>query len=215
MLTVITHTRFDRPEMLERCKLSVSQALPEDAVHRVIHCPTTDDWLENRYTDTIGCDYVAFVDDDDTIDKRSIELCLAALKETGAGIAFTNEVTVHPDLTVIAHHDSRKNYEAVRFLPRAIHHLCVMKADLIDPRVLEMDREFKIGIDWFIKASVALVHDAVHVPYPGYNWTVHPGSYSVKTHKDFVQKIPGMSKMITELWGTRSGYIPRYTKGLE
>jgi hypothetical protein len=214
MLTVITHTRFNRPEMLERCKLSVAKALPENAIHRVIHCPTSDDWFEKRYTDTIGCDYVAFVDDDDTIDPRSISLCLDAIKSTGAGIAFTNEVTVNSDLSVIGHHDSRKKYETIRFLPRGIHHLCVMKSELIDPSVLDMARNFKLGIDWFIKASVALSHNAVHVPYPGYFWTVHPGSYTVNTHKDFVRQIPEMTKKITERWGARSGYIDRYTTGL-
>lgn len=205
MLSIITHTDRLRLSFLERCKRSVAEGLKPGMIHRVI--PGFTSWTQ-RYTDSQCDEFVAFVDDDDTIHPDALDKCLKAIIETGAGIAFTNEASVKSDLTVIRVHDERKHYESIRVLPRALHQLAVMRCSAIDPRCVDVHNEIGYGIDWFMKASAALVHGAVHVPMTGYYWTIHENSQTTKDHKMFCQNMKLMTKRIEELWGKRVGPIP-------
>ena len=208
-LSVITHTTFRNLEWLERCKRSVAAGLPPGAVHKIIDCRGKN-WAHRRLYDTLDDEFIAFVDDDDYIAPGALALCLKAIKETGLGTAFTNEVTVKPDETVIRYHNERKRYESIRVLPRAIHHLSVIRTSAIDIRSLDLHQKFEMGIDWFVRASAALVHGAVHVPINGYYWTIHENSTTSLYHNRYIQNMPAMTQLIEGLWGRRCGYLPRY-----
>jgi hypothetical protein len=171
MLTVITHTRFKNPLLLERCKLSVAAALPEGAQHLIIPC--FENFAQARFDASQLSEYVAFVDDDDFVAPDAIRQCLTALKATGASIAFTNEATVNIHGDVLYTNQASRAYQHVSEHPRAIHHLSVMNSTFISPKTLEINDQFGAGICWFIKASAALTGSAIHVPMQGYYWTRH------------------------------------------
>ena len=83
MLTVITHTKNERPELLERCKKSVQEALPIGAEHLIIECPDRSTWVRSRMLHAKEHDIIAFVDDDDYVSKNSFKLCIEALEKQG------------------------------------------------------------------------------------------------------------------------------------
>lgn len=205
MLSVITHSSGDRPAFLERCKTSVNAGLKPGMIHRVI--PGFSSWSQ-RYLDSQCDEFVAFVDDDDTIHPEALDRCLKAIIATGAGVAFTDEMLVKPDLSVIQASTGLKKYDAVRVLPRAIHHLTVMRSSAIDPRCVDLHEKIGCGIDWFMNASAALVHGAVHVPMYGYYWTIHESSHTAKDAEFFRKNMRLMTNNIEALWGKRRGHIP-------
>lgn len=209
MLSVITHTKLERPELLERCKASVAAALPEGAQHLVIHCPDRETWVNRRLLDAKAHDLIAFVDDDDYIHPDALKRCLAAMQQTGLGAACTDEVTVHLDGKVIANVLGKKGYYESTIHPRVIHHLCVMKGSLIDERVVEFHNRFGVGIDWFIRESVVLRHGCVHVPIGGYFWTHHPGQHTVHTRVKYSTSMREMQALIRSTWfGPFNGPLP-------
>lgn len=209
LLTVVTHTRRDRPELLLRCMASVADALPTDAEHRVIECYA--DFAKARYDATkLFSEFVAFVDDDDYISKESLELCVQAIQHTGAGCAFTNEVVVDVTGNELLANRSRRMYGGVSMHPRTIHHVAVIRTALVDERVLALNSKFDMGICWFIKASAALRGGAVQVPIDGAYWTKHTGQLTTNASGRYDNNIREMGRSIREAWPRSDGIIPLY-----
>jgi hypothetical protein len=211
MLTVITHTKNERPELLERCKASVAAALPDGAQHLIIECPDRATWNKRRVSDAIDHDIVAFVDDDDYISKDSLTLCLEALDKTGLAAVCTNEVIVDIDEKIIGKGMGRKTYLDATVHPRVVHHLCILRGKLIDPKAVEFNNRFGVGIDWFIRQSVVQQHGCVHVPIDGYFWTQHPGQHTIHTRNLYMESMREMQSLIRETWPAKfKGAMPIY-----
>lgn len=209
MLTVITHTKLERPELLKRCKDSVAAALPPGGQHLVIECPDRKTWVERRVSDAMAYDLVAFVDDDDYVSKDSFKLCLKAIEKYGLAAACTNEVQVDIDEKPIRDVRGKKTYIDATVHPRVIHHLCVIRGKLIDPRVVEFNDRFGVGIDWFIRQSVIQQHGCVHVPIDGYFWTQHPGQHTIHSRNLYMNSMRAMQQLIRETWPAKfKGDLP-------
>lgn len=208
-LTVVTHTRFDRLELLEKCKASVAAALPPGANHVVIPC--YDNWAQARL-DAMQLDqFVAFVDDDDTVHPLALKYCLDAIQQHNAGVACTNEATVRLDGSIIHEHKRVKMYGGIPVSPRTIHHLCLIRTERVDPRALDLHDKYGMGADWFIKASAALRGGAIHVPMIGYYWTQHDDTMTTRRGTAFNEHIGAMANDIQALWPFQGGRIPTYT----
>ena len=206
MLTVVTHTRFDRPEYLERCIASVKAALPAGAEHAVIPC--NENWGKARYEATQLSEYVCFVDDDDYIDSQALTISLAALESTGAGMSVTNEVLMNKDGTVFHWHRTVKDYMGITIHPRAAHHLVLMRRSAVDVRALELHNKYGIGADWFLKASCALMHGGVQIPIDGYFWQQHENTMTNTENSVFMSKIRGMGADVRTTWPRGFGELP-------
>jgi glycosyltransferase involved in cell wall biosynthesis len=200
MLTVITHTKFERPELLERCKASVAAALPEGAQHLVIECPDRTTWNRRRVSDAIDHDIVAFVDDDDYVHPDAFKLCLRAMEESGLGAACTDEVIVYLDNTRQYKSTGQKTYLDSTVHPRVVHHVCTMRGNLIDSRSVEFNDRFGVGIDWFIRESVILQYGCIYVPMYGYYWTQHPGQHTIHSRQLYQNSMRSMQQLIRETW---------------
>ena len=211
MLTIVTNTRYERPEMLERCKASVAAALPPGARHEII--PVFDNWGKNRYESLMIDEYVAVVDDDDTIHPDSIKKCIEALEATGAGYAFTNEVVVDASGNILMPADkSVKTYLGIASHPRTAHHLGVYRRSALNEKALELHNMFNIGIDWFSAACASFSEGgAVFVPMDGYFWTRH-SSQDTKTFKrEFDTNIVAMGQAIRRVFDVPHGIVPVFT----
>ena len=212
MLSVITHTAFKRPELLERCKASVAAALPPDAQHVIIERKTKSEWSLHRATDTLGHDLIAFVDDDDYIDPRALKLCVDAIEKSGLGAACTDEVEVDIKGRILSRAFGEKTYFGATLHPRVIHHVTVMRAGLIDvERATAFDQEYGCGIDWFIRQSVIQRHGCVQVPIDGYFWTQHEGQHTTYTRDLYAKNVRSMQERIRATWPAKfTGRLPIY-----
>lgn len=200
MLTVITHTRVDRPELLARCKDSVSKALPKDAEHLIIECKDESTWAKARLDAALNTDLVAFVDDDDFVHPDAFNLCLAALEQSNLGAACTFDCTVDIQGNKLRESTGERTYFSSALHPRVVHHLCVMRSNLIDKKSLDLHNKFGVGIDWFMRQSVVQQHGCITVPMIGYYWTEHPGQHTSKTRRIYGPNIGDMSKLIRQTW---------------
>jgi hypothetical protein len=180
MLTIVTMTGNMRPAWLAQCVSSIRAQEVAGAVHSVIHCPSLDGWSAMRLGSiAVDTEFVAFVDDDDVVMSGSLGLCCQALRETGAGVAFTREAVLYADGSMGGTHSKTPPAtlaDVARF-PHAIHHLAVMRTSSIDAhQVAAAHRGLEdtgAGLDWLIKANAAAHGGAVHVPMIGYGWRRH------------------------------------------
>lgn len=209
MLTVVTLTRNERPELLARCKESVRAAMPPGGTHCVIEC--LDDFANARFAASQLDEFVAFVDDDDTIHPESLRLCLSALRSTGVGLAVTNEIMVDIQGKMIQHFRGEKRYGAISVHPRTVHHLCMFRSGAVDRKALDLDSQFGIGIDWFIKASAALQYGAVHVPIDGYSWTQHEHTMTHMDNPIYNANIRQMGRAIRNTWPREDKPLPIFS----
>lgn len=200
-VTIITCTRFDRPALLERCKASVAAALPPGGQHVILECNTGDaDWARTRVLAAQAHPLVAFVDDDDYIAPDAITRCVAALEATGLGAACTNDVFVDLHGNAMPRMTLPKTYQGAAAHPMVIHHLCVMRGALVDSKALELHNRYGLGVDWFIRSSVALRHGCVHVPIDGYFWTQHEDQHTQQTREQYMLRMKAMRRAIRETW---------------
>jgi glycosyltransferase involved in cell wall biosynthesis len=209
-LSIITMTKGDRPVLLERCKASVQAALPYGAVHRVILSPTLDAAAKFKYAKE--SEFVAFVDDDDTISPDSISRCMSAIIEHDAGLAYTREVTVDLNLNKLNMTQVQTlSYANISDHPRAAHHLALIRSECLDERAVQMHEKFNMGIDWYMNASAALnERGAVHVPIDGYFWTIHDGQHSKYLRAQYNLHMREMSKLINDTFKFNNRLIPTH-----
>lgn len=220
-LTIITHTRLNNPypELLERCKQSVDAALIPGAQHLVLvnDLPGLvgdgNQWVEFahlRYSALQYSKYIAFVDDDDYIHSDSLKLCMDALLSSGAGVAVTNEVVVNVDGKQLSANRLPRAYCGVSMHPRTIHHLTIMKSELVSPVALDLALQFGVGIEWAMKASACLHGGGVHIPIDGAYWTQHTNRPSIMNNerRAYDEKILPMGNAIKKAFPVRQGLLP-------
>lgn len=210
-LAVITLTRGDRPAWLAECCSSVR--LPRRCdTHQILQCGG-EAFQETRWETTKSAGgYVAWVDDDDRVVGDALALCVRALDATGAGIAFTREVRIDVDgkplPAAVGRPVSRMD---VAMHPRALHHLAVVRADCLDPIVLQHALRIGIGIDWLMRAYAGLVHGAIHVPVVGYEWRQHQLQESVSGRwgNAYENAMPAL-RSVTRGWMGMESRIPHF-----
>lgn len=199
MLTVSTITDGLQPQWLLECEASVAAALPAGASHVVHLMGAGGDFQLERWAATTapGSGYVAWVDHDDLIHPDALHACVTALEQTGAGIAFTDENIIDAAGQVIGHVGPRSHRVTRRDIamhPRSLHHLAVIRLECLSEDVLEIALEVGIGIDWLMRAFVALRYGAVRVPMVGYLWRNHPQQESAQArwtaaYRDSMQRL--------------------------
>lgn len=180
MLTIVTMTANKRPAWLAQCAGSIRAQEIDGAVHSIVGCPSLADWSTTRLRSLeVGTEFVAFVDDDDVVLSGSLGFCCQALKDTGAGVAFTREALIYADGSMGSTHGKTApaTLGPVGRFPHAIHHLAVMRRSAIDfEQVRAAHRGLEpsgAGLDWLIKANAAAHGGAVHIPLIGYGWRQH------------------------------------------
>lgn len=211
-LTVVTLTRGDRPQWEAECEASVQRWIPEGGRHAVVFCEPSDfQRMRWNATVTAGTEFVAWVDDDDRVCNDALRLCVQALQETGAGVAFTHEARIDEHGEVTGTFGRPCLLRDVALHPRVLHHLAVIRRECLAPEVLEHAERIGIGIDWLMRAWCALKHGAVQVPVVGYEWRNHPGatSQSAQWAADYAAAIPALREVALS-WMSRNAPIPRY-----
>ena len=147
----------------------------------VMHLITTgNEFLRTRWLAmTMAGEMVGFLDDDDYLIGDPIEACARALRETGAGVAFTWDRTIEEGGATLRDNTSRTSYEAITQAPYAIRQFSLVRRSCITDAALRLACD--VGphvIDLALKAQVAFDHGAVQVPMIGYARRRHPGGMS-------------------------------------
>ena len=202
-LTVVTHTAGDRPDLLERAKASV----PAWAKHEVIEVHGSHrDWAQARLEALKLNEYVAFLDDDDVLNGQALKSCLDALE--GQALAFTDEeqITMRGEVLAVSNR-SKVWYEHLVLSPRTIHHLAVIRGEVVKGLEPVLDRTAGIGVDWLIRVAAA-EHGAKYVPEVGYKWTRHRGQMC-ETHAPSNEQYLELRKAMLKLL-TKNGPIGHY-----
>lgn len=186
-ITIITCTSGDRPNLLERCIASVKDAMSSVDTHLIIH---NNDYIKTKKELTNIKGFIAFVDDDDYIDKDSLTLSRKALEKYDVGLAFTYEKVQADPLSNFKFNDyintGANTYSEICLSPRGAHHLAVFNTKYIHPDCFKLQEKFSCGIDWLLRATVALTAGCVKVPTIGYYWNQH---FVQETKSDFVNKM--------------------------
>lgn len=209
-LAVITHTRGRRPRWLAECCESVRVALPGCGIHKIIEC--REDFQAARWDGYQSAPYVAVVDDDDRVLPGALQACIDALDETGAGVAFTAERLVDEAGRLLCINDRDGLWlSEIAMHPRVVHHLAVVRRDMLDPVVLREAQRLGCGIDWLVKAFAAMRGGAVKVPVMGYEWRCHPGGLCQEPDEAsaFHRQMPEMRRLILS-WMTRNAPIGKF-----
>lgn len=198
MITVQTLTRNLWPAWLDECRASVAAALPTGGRHEVVPC------LPSEYADLRTAmpptEYLAWVDDDDRVVPGAIHACINALRRSGAALAFTHEARIDASGARVGGVDTRpRTLRDIAMHPRMSHHLTVMRPRLIAPEVLRHAQRIGLGIDWLIRAYLALNHGVVQVPVVGYEWRQHGEQDSARTADQYAAAMPALRE-VTNGW---------------
>ncbi len=183
-LTVVTHTRGDRPELLRQCCASVEAQLPSGAQHIVIQVDSQGDpnVLMKARLDALALgDIVAFVDDDDYLINDVLTLAYDAIVAHNAGLCFTGERLVDFLGTPIRDSDVNgpKFLSMLAIHPNIAHHLCLIRSSSVSPSCWSKIDDYGPALEWMIKGSAGLsTESTVFVPQIGYCWRQHPNSLS-------------------------------------
>jgi len=212
-LTVITHTCETWGRDINPCLKSVELALPPNAKHTVIGLEDDqDEFLKARFDALNLDDVIVFVDDDDTISVDSLFLCLSALENSGAGVAFTNEVRVFPSGSEIRHYKAGCTYEMICQTQGIIHHIAAIRTNAVSNRAFDLVNRVGVDAEWAIKTDAALGHGAIHVPIFGYFWNQHEGQHhklNTVSQKQF-QARDSMTKEMQGWIAKHRGVMPIY-----
>jgi glycosyltransferase involved in cell wall biosynthesis len=212
-MTVVTHTCPKWGRDISRCVNSVNAALPANAKHVVLEIGDDPaDFIEQRYRALSFDDVIVFVDDDDYISQDSLSLCLDALEESGAGIAFTSEIIVHPGGIETHRHRDNIQYDLISQSPIVIHHMTAIRSSAVSDRSINLARKHAVGTEWIMKSEAALFHGAIHVPTLGYYWCHHDNQYhkSYEINIKYIEKRELISNEIKKWGGFHHGVIPTY-----
>jgi len=173
-LAIVTfHIEGQREAQLQQCIASVAEDLPDGAVHYVIPVKGKPFYVHQRQEALRLGEYVAFVDDDDTVMNQGISKCYAAIQTGNYGVAFTDENLVDETGKVLSIENGVRTYENAQKRVSAIHHLAMLNTSCIDINSLDIIRGRIRGVDWYImKCAInGSSLGAIHVPVAGYNWT--------------------------------------------
>lgn len=202
-ILVITHTLGDRD--ISRTCNSVAAALQPGCEHIIIPCKAN--YAQERYRSLKLAKFVAFVDDDDTLHPEALIWAQRALK-LGYTFVVTNEVLVNENQEIIREVTTKKTYQGITAHPRVAHHLCVIEGSTVDPWVVDLHKEYSVGIDWAIKASAASRGNIVHIPQGLYNWTQTPDSMNQREREVYSKVMPEISQKLRSFLPHRVGSIP-------
>lgn len=217
-LAVVTHSRFDRPQLMQQTIESVRAQMPVGGTHFLLECRNREQFESARWQALQLAEYVAFVDDDDLVIGDSLQLCMQALDENpDAGVAFTNQQLIDLNGQIIEdprHYqpDDVLFYRRIPEMPQLIHHLAMVRTSKVDPHCLSVSQSLGgIGVEWLLKGSAALDHGAVHVPMYGYQWrqhgeAAHSTEWWSSLYNDNINSL--MSFLMCR--ADREGPIPRY-----
>lgn len=192
MLTVVTHTRpGPRSKTIGRCIESIEKQLIPGIKHVIIQ---TDELLKARWEARELDEYIAFVDDDDTVINNSLQLALLAIKAHSPGLIFTDQARVNDAGETLSEASQRQlRYRHIGTHPSVAHHLAVIKtASLEEANALHLKfgGTNQVGaLEWLMKSEAGMKGNAIHIPITGYNWTLHAKNRSSsRDHQDFYAK---------------------------
>lgn len=174
---VSTLTQGERPQWLAQCQRSVVQTSAD--AHLLMLRPR--DFVDARWACLAHAraQYVGFVDDDDYLIGDPVALCAQALDETGAGLAFTTDVTVDEHARPLAASRVGAKYEEAAENPYVLRQFTLVRRELICPSIRDAARPYGPHLlDWAIRSFIALRHGAVQIPQAGYARRCHPGGMS-------------------------------------
>lgn len=214
-LAVLTFTKGDRPDWLHQCVQSVSEQLPSTAFHEIVECGSYAETDKQRLASITKAKFIVFVDDDDYVINDSISKCLRAIKETGAGIAFTDEFLIKENGEPVrkdAVVRSRVMYNNIYTQPTTVHHLAVIRTEAILPREDILSLGLDSRIDWLMKGSAALRGGAVRIPEFGYCWRQHTSARHINpTESEFYNDNVSKTREYLEQYKKFKGQtIPEY-----
>lgn len=212
MLTIATVTNFQRPEALQRTIKSVEVALVPGVTHKIFD--GSKDFINAHFSARKCDEYVAIVDDDDTIMPNAISIILAAISALpGYGVYCSDEMRVDvAGCSLIDNAKILRTYAGVMSSPRNVHHLCVTNSRYIDTAAFDIHDEFGFGGCWILKVGAAITGGMVHIPQKLYNWTDTPNSLSKIDADKYHSKLPLVTKRLKQVWGTRTDSIPKFIK---
>jgi hypothetical protein len=197
-----------RPDWLLACAESVRERLPDDALHVIVD--GSGDFQRARWETYRSAELVACVDHDDLLVGDSLRWCLDALEQSGAGVAFTHEGQIDGEGQPLRVANRALSYRDVAMHPRPLHHLAVIRSACIAPEAWQLAQAFGVGIDWVVRAWVALHHGAVQVPQLGYLWRRHAQQASSLWAQQFETAIPGLRRELLR-WLASNRAIPQAT----
>lgn len=210
MIVVHTLTQGKRDAGLDECVRSVARCAG-DVVHAVSY--RRDDFIAKRWRGlTRDADFVGFVDDDDRLVGDPIAACAHALRDSGAGVAFTYDRTIDAIGGKVREYTGATDYARIGDHPYAIRQFALFRRECITPAALVLAQQ--IGphvLDLAIKAQVACDFGAVQVPMIGYERRAHAGGMSRTGSADFraqwSRAQPALAAWLAR--SGRSGPIPR------
>ncbi len=155
-----------------------------DARIRVIHTPRN---LGIAGATTLGIQaarhpYVAFMDHDDTLEPDAVYHLIAAAKETGADVIYSDEAVTGDDISVILDVRARPAFSHDYYLshPYFVHMVAVRTA--IAQRIGGFDAALKTSADVdFILRAIEESRSVAHVPHVLYRWRTHSTSTGHET----------------------------------
>lgn len=210
-LTVVTHTDSKSRKDISRCIESVNAALIENSNHLIIDIGKVNlpDFINKRYDAMSLNDIIIFVDDDDYVTPESLRVCVDALRETGAGIAFTQETSVRQDGTFSSIRKKPRTNAAICTSPTVIHHMTAYRTKYVTDRALTLSTQVECGIEWIMKADALARAGSVHIPLMCYYWVQHSEQYSrlPSIVSSYRQKIAHVSAELNT-WGIGDTAIP-------
>ena len=211
MITLLTFTIAGREALLEECLASVSLQTDRRATHLVVN-GTKDQIADRRNAlKQIDTEYFAMLDDDDTIEPETIELCNLALEEfPGIGAVISEESRMSFDGKIEADNTrpSRRNYTNLMRHPTQFHHICVMRKDQIDFEwAARVHTRFGHGIEWLLAAGAGLRGGAVQIEDRLYNWRRNPTGLTSETHDSYQLVMQGLRNALA----TVPRKYPQYT----
>lgn len=198
-VAIVTFTDGTRSKLIEKCKASVAADLPEGAVHYIVPVKGLPFYAQQRQEALLLGDFVAFVDDDDTVMNNAISLCLKAITSENYGIAFTDEAIVEADGKTSFIRQGVRTYENIREWGTAIHHLTMIRSSAVKDDLIQLRGRIQ-GVDAWIIRSAIKAAGAIHIPVIGYNWTQSANSLS-KTMRNLT---------VPKLEYLQTGLIPVY-----
>lgn len=211
-LAVVTHTRGEFHPWLESCFHSVQLNLPKNAKHIIVNCTSAAELDQARWESLNLAEYVCFVDDDDLVYNNSIQHCLDALESNpNAGVAFTNELRIDTEDNILYEQERTIQYEDASENAQCIHHLCMIRTNLVKPEFKQLGLNLGIGSEWLMKAGTALNHGAIHLPIRGYGWRKHDSQHSQS--EEWVNKYNAKFHFLCAYLKAQanfSGEIPQY-----
>jgi len=184
-LTVVTHTRGNRPEYLRRCQESVAADLPAGATHLVIH---TEELMAARWHALTLDDVVCFVDDDDIVVNSSVSRCYQLLQQQDLGLVYTGEAETDAEGNVVSEHvPVPMPVAGITLGPRVVHHLAMFRTAAVRDECWDLYRRFNAGLEWFMRVSAAASGIAC-IPIVGYHWRQHDANHSRTSSWDTVYR---------------------------